>query len=609
MKGGAHTLTLMAGGVKSQPEQFTVIATGLILSQTGLTFNAVQGGAGALAQSLTILSGTSTISYSIVASTLTGGSWLENTPSTGTANFGTTGSTIQVNANPSGLGAGTYYGQLTVSSPDVPNSPQTMTVVLNVVPVGTALGPSLNTTGLIFVGEPNGDNPGAQTISVFNPLVISLTFTSTFQISGTNPFTVDAGTGTISSGQALAIQVQASLAGQSTGIQTGQLTLSFSDGSVRTVSLLLVVAPGAIATGANRPASVHPLGNNSCTPTKLLPVFTLVGNSFSVPAAWPTPIAVSIVDDCGNPLINGLVMLSFSNGDPSLRMVPSLNGVWTVTWPPANARPSGIVLSLMAQSQESPMITGSAKISGGVNPNPVVPVVSAGGVVETASYISPVAPGDLIAIFGSQLSSDAATAQTLPLPNQLLSTSVLLGVEQLRLFYTSEGQVNAMVPYDLPLNASHQIIVQRGSSVSVPQTVLIGVAQPAVFTVDSSGQGQGQIFSVDASGNQILADSSTPAKPGAVVVIYCAGLGLVTPPLTAGIPAPMTSLTKTTNPVSVTVGGSMSSVLFSGLTPGFAGLYQVNATLPDGLPDDTATQLQLEVSGQMGGVVTLAVQN
>jgi uncharacterized protein (TIGR03437 family) len=218
-----------------------------------------------------------------------------------------------------------------------------------------------------------------------------------------------------------------------------------------------------------------------------------------------------------------------------------------------------------------------------------------------------VAPGDIIASFGLNLASDAAGAGSLPLPFQLLSTTAVLGGIRLPLYYANNGQVNAMVPYDLPLNTRQQIVVQRGSSYSVPQSVVIGVAQPAVFTVDSSGQGQGVIFKYDAAGNAILADKNAPAKAGDVVVIYCAGLGAVMPGIAAGAPTPLTGLTQTVNPVTVFIGGASAQVMFAGLTPGSAGLYQVNAVVPAGLPANGTTSLQLSVAGQDSGVVTLAI--
>ncbi len=38
-----------------------------------------------------------------------------------------------------------------------------------------------------------------------------------------------------------------------------------------------------------------------------------------------------------------------------------------------------------------------------------------------------------------------------------------------------------------------------------------------------------------------------------------------------------------TNPI-ISVGGQTATVIFGGLTPGTAGLYQFNVTLPTGLP-------------------------
>src|SRR5262249_43951077 len=98
-------------------------------------------------------------------------------------------------------------------------------------------------------------------------------------------------------------------------------------------------------------------------------------------------------------------------------------------------------------------------------------------------------------------------------------------------------------------------------------------------------------------------------KSGDVVVIYCAGLGIVAPPVPAGVPAPLTGLTNTVNPVTALIGGRPALVFFAGLTPGLAGLYQVNAFVPDGLPDNDNTSLVLMVLGQTSGTVTLAIRN
>jgi uncharacterized protein (TIGR03437 family) len=145
--------------------------------------------------------------------------------------------------------------------------------------------------------------------------------------------------------------------------------------------------------------------------------------------------------------------------------------------------------------------------------------------------------------------------------------------------------------------------------VSVPQNVLIGVARPAVFTVDSSGQGQGQIYWYDSKGDQILAGMNSPATTGDALVIYCSGLGEVSPSLTVGTATPLGFLTNTVGTVTVTIGGVQAPVAFAGLTPGSVGLYQINVTIPSGLSNNNAMPLQIFVDGQSSPVVTFAFQN
>lgn len=596
LPGGPHTLEAVAGSGRSGQVPITILARGLFTSQTGLTFNASQGGPSVPSQSFSVLSGQGSFNFSLTTSTLSGGAWLSATPSNGTSVLGTGGVPIQVVANPSGLAIGTYYGTVAITSPDVPNSPQLVTVVLV---VAAKAGPSIDKTGAIFVGTTGGSNPPAQTITAFNPGVNSISFTSSLQGASANLFTVTPATATLASGKSQPITIQPSIQNLPTGIYTAKQTLSFSDGTVRTVNLLLVDAAGAGTVPAQARAAA------SCTPTKLLPVFTLLGDTFSVPAAFPTSVEVTIVDDCGNPLNSGNVILTFSNGDAPLRLDPNFAGAWTTTWPPGNPR-SPVVLTVTASKPEA-NLTGVAQVSGGVTANPQVPLVSAGGVVETAAYGAPVAPGNLVSIFGANLSTSAASAALVPLPNQLVDTSVLIDGQNVPMFYTSSGQVNAVIPYGLTTNAQHQLIVQRGASYSVPQTVQVGSARPGVFTIDASGTGQGHIYKIDTSGNQILADKNAPAKAGDTLVVYCSGFGAVNPPLTAGTVTPLTFLTNTVNTLTATIGGRPAAVNFSGLTPGSVGLYQANLVVPAGLPNSDTTALILTISGQDSAQVTLAV--
>jgi uncharacterized protein (TIGR03437 family) len=101
-----------------------------------------------------------------------------------------------------------------------------------------------------------------------------------------------------------------------------------------------------------------------------------------------------------------------------------------------------------------------------------------------------------------------------------------------------------------------------------------------------------------------LVTSSNPTTAGEVVTIYCAGLGAVTANahVYEGDPAPIPPATTTTTPL-VTIGGQAVSVLFSGLTPNLAGLYQINATIAAGTP--TGSQpLTIMIGGATSSAVT-----
>src|ERR1035438_4738734 len=95
---------------------------------------------------------------------------------------------------------------------------------------------------------------------------------------------------------------------------------------------------------------------------------------------------------------------------------------------------------------------------------------------------------------------------------------------------------------------------------------------------------------------------------GDAIVIYCAGLGPVNPPVAAGSAAPSAPPANTTNPVTVTIGGKSAQVFFGGLVGGFAGLYQVNAYVPKGITPGDAVPLVVTVAGFESAPVTVAVK-
>jgi len=247
------------------------------------------------------------------------------------------------------------------------------------------------------------------------------------------------------------------------------------------------------------------------------------------------------------------------------------------------------------------------QISGDVQANPNAPVISPAGVVSSASYIAqaPLAPGTLVSIFGSRLSDTQGSANSLPLPTQLAGTVALIAGQSVPLIYSSDGQVNAILPAELAVNAPQLLTMRRGNRLSVPERLNIGTAEPAIFSASQSGSGQAAIT---LTGTRTLAAPGTPVAAGGVIEIYAAGLGAVSPPVPAGTAAPSSPLSFTANTVAVTIGGVPANVLFAGLAPGFTGLYQLNVVVPPGVSPGDAVPVVLTVAGESSPPVTIAVQ-
>lgn len=583
----------------------TVVVSGgqatLQLSQTGFRFQTVNGGADPFAQNLTILaSGAGSLKFTASATTKTGGPWLSVSPGAGTVSDGSPAK-LKVHVNAGGLTPGDYYGQIEIDSGDAANSPQFASVVLNVSGAAADLGAFVYPTGLVFVAQEGGADPAPQVIAVTNPSKSTLTFTSaSFFGQGTGLFTVLPSSGTVDAANPIQLTVQPTLSGVPANVYFGEIVLSFAENQTsRHIQVLVVVTPASGSTNTLAHAQAP-----GCTPTKLIPVFTQLGADFATVAAWPTAVEVIVVDDCGNFLTTGSVTASFSDGDPSLPLGSLNDGHWSATWQPINPSPS-VVITVNAQ-ELLPKLQGAQAIGGTLQTNPTAPSVAGVGSPAKALVTQPLAPGSFISIYGLHLSAGTNAALSLPLATELGATQVVLGARQLPLLYSADGQVNALIPYDVPPNSTQQLIVTNGPALSVPAPVTIATTQPAVFA-NANGSGIVDDYKPGSS-TGIRVDASHPISAGDALVIYAAGLGPVNPPVAAGSAAPSSPPAVTTNPVTVKIGGKSAQVFFSGLVGGFAGLYQVNVNVPSGIAPGDAIPLVVSVAGFDSAPVTVAVK-
>jgi uncharacterized protein (TIGR03437 family) len=603
---GALILTNRSGvDTASIPVTITVSSTPqtMILSQNGLTFTAVQSGGVVPAQTFDVVNGgQGTMNWTTSASVLGSVStWLSVTPGSGSSGPGIPPS-VSVQVKPAGLTPGIYYGQILVSSPTALNSPQLVGVVLNLLARDQNPGPVVQPSGLIFTGVAGAQSPPPQTVLVSDLTPNPLTLGSSRTFVGTgNWFVHSPINATITPDAPLSITVTPQIAGLLPGVYQGALSLAFSDGSLRSVAIRLILAPAGSGATADGPTTAIA----GCTPKSLVPLFTTLTGGFGVPAAWPQAIVVRVADDCGNAMTSGSVVVSFSNADSPLRLTSSNDGRWSGSWSPVHSTTSAL-LTADAETT-SPVLSGTISIGGGIQDNPDPPVFTVEGMINAANSSpgAPLAPGSLISIYGLKLADSTAAAPQLPLEGDLQGVEVVMAGKKLPLQYTSSGQINAIIPYDIPANAVHSAVVLRGNRQSSVVQVPLADTLPAVFTTDNNPKGQGAIL--NNSDGRVF-DASNPAHAGDFAVIYCTGLGAVDSKVPAGSASPGSPPANTVNPVSVTIGGMTARVLFNGLSPGFAGLYQVNVQVPDGIPPGNTVPVVLTSAGRSGGTVTMAIR-
>lgn len=247
------------------------------------------------------------------------------------------------------------------------------------------------------------------------------------------------------------------------------------------------------------------------------------------------------------------------------------------------------------------------------------PVVPADSVVNNASFATgtiPIAPGTIAAIFGSNLNDGSSNAfSSFGNDGKLLTTlggaSVTFNGISASMFSSFPGQLNVQIPPELA-GTSASVVVTVGGQMSAPQTVALESLSPGIFSTSQNGTGQGVIqianTTVFAAAAGSIAGAQTRAvKPGEFITIYCTGLGAVDNPPAPGTAASDNPLSHTKITPQVSIGGMPATVSFAGLSPGFVGLYQVNARIPADAPPGSAVPVALSIGRIKSNTVTIAI--
>jgi uncharacterized protein (TIGR03437 family) len=201
----------------------------------------------------------------------------------------------------------------------------------------------------------------------------------------------------------------------------------------------------------------------------------------------------------------------------------------------------------------------------------------------------PVAPGEVVSIFGAGLGPEAGVPGALDASGLL--ANLVAGVEArfdgvaAPLFYVQAGQVNAQVPYTVAEAASTHLEMRYLGQTKAAVDLPVAAASPALLPLVTNQDGT-------------LNSEASPAPPSTLLTLFATGEGLTDGSNVTGKPAGV-PLAAPLLPVTLTIAGVPAEILFAGSAPGMIGVMQLNVRTPGGgFLAPGKTDLSLTVGGR-----------
>jgi large repetitive protein len=628
-----------------------------------LTFNSMQGAPAPPTQVVSVASTGAPILFSIVASTFSGGAnWLTAT-SAPAAVYASAPASVSVSVSPAGLAPGSYSGQVKLApqgsvvnsvavpvtlkvvvpltmnctpptGPTTPGSayvatcsasggiaPYTWTIAAGLLPAGlvlTSAGGSATITGtpaasgnysyVIAVWESGFRQSATQSFSgtlapppgvAATPGNLSLNYVQggqppTAGISlasssgGAVAFTVAPATNSggnwlvvnpVSSQTPANLTVSAATAGLSPGAYSGRLTITPANGAAASqVSVTLNVAAQLTM---------------SCTPQSGP---GLAGSAYAANCTAGGGMAPYLWAISSGSLPPGIT-LSATGSAAAISGTPQTTGGYSYT----------VTVTEGGSGQ-----TASQSFAGTIAPAPGTPVISAGGVVNTASYSAGgppnggLAQGSLFSIYGSTLGPDTfVKANSYPLPTKLggVGVQITQGSNQYDayLVFVSKGQINAILPSNVPLGTAQVVVSYNGLASAA--TITVVKTRVGVFYQQIDSQNFAIAQNVNSATDYPLNLPGNPAKPGQILILWGTGMGPVSGADNIAPPAgDMADI-----PVTITVGGISAQKAYAGRQPQTAAVDNIYFTVPAGVSFGCQVPVAITAGGVAANLTVIAI--
>ena len=541
----------------------------LSLTQTSVVVPVVQGSNGPTQNLDAFNIGTGTLSLTATSSV----TWLVPTVGSVT-DCGLRGACypIQIALQTSALATGSYTGNVTITDSAALDAPQLISVTVNV----------------------GGDVPGTVTFYLADGGATSTSFTTG------SPVTTKVGSG--------APWLTATSA-TSQGLTTVTITATASSSMAASAYNGTVTIAGSSFAADNQAVSVvlnvttNPIAQLSSSSLSLtLPQNT---NKESIPVA---------ITNAGQGTLTVSSVTAAAANSGTWLSAATISGGMTVTADPTSLSPgvySGTVTVASNAANSSVVLPVQLTVEARGPP-----FAFAGGVVNNGTFANgePVAQGDIAAVFGDQFTYDAPQgASGLPLLNKLDNIQVMVNGVAAPIFFTSSGQVNFEVPIDASTANGGAGTVQVVRNGQAGNTIYVDINPRVPRFILFGGGPYAVITEIDGT---LTGIPSHPAKVGDTLVIYAVGLGPTSPSVPSGTASPGGSnLANVPGTTQVCFGvetpfeqAPCGTPGFTGLTPGFVGLYQINVNIPSGVKSGNQQMSLLLVDNTESDVVQIAIQ-
>jgi len=196
--------------------------------------------------------------------------------------------------------------------------------------------------------------------------------------------------------------------------------------------------------------------------------------------------------------------------------------------------------------------------------------------------LTPYGTSPPIAGFGSATVS--APANAFPVPTTLGDVQVLVNGVAAPLLFVSSTQISFQIPMATPTGGLMPVQVVQASTGQIYTSDLFNIvaASPGLFEADAT---TGALAAINATDNTVNS-SSNPVKAGDYITLFGTGQGFI-----AGAPPDGTAPSgpvPTAQLPTVFINGpstlSPGDIEYSGLAPGYIGLWQINARVPSNAP-------------------------